>query len=93
MFTSIFVKNIDTNHVVFKTYVSMLIILSIKFISIMYHRMVNIIIQFHQRYNEVNLNRNPIKFLMENQVKLKRIFTIIWFLGSIVMLSGIWFGK
>jgi hypothetical protein len=55
--------------------------------------LINYLVYFHEKYNAENLNKNPIKILIENHERLKQIFTIIWYLLSLVMLSGIWFGK
>jgi len=57
----------------------------------LFHFMVDTVVGFHQKNNVANLNRQPIKFFVSNQTKLKQIATIIWFLGSALMLYGAWF--
>jgi uncharacterized membrane protein SpoIIM required for sporulation len=52
--------------------------------------MVDSIVEFHQKNNETNVGRQPIKFFIVNQINLKQVATIIWFLGSVLMLYGIW---
>ena len=70
-----------------------MVILGINFIIPISHHIINVIIQFHEENNSENINRNPIKFLIQNKERMKYIFTIIWFVLSLVMLSGNWFGK
>lgn len=76
-----------------KILLSFMVILGINFIIPISHHIINVIIQFHEENNSENINRNPIKFLIQNKERMKYIFTIIWFVLSLVMLSGNWFGK
>ena len=83
---------VNVNGKYFTIYISVLIVLIIGVANILTSRLLDIIVQFHQRYNEANLNRNLIKFIIENQKSFKKVFSVIWFIGGIVMLAGNWLG-
>lgn len=74
----------------FLIYASFVIITIISIANKLSHMMVDYLVHFHQKYNEANLNRGLVKFLIQNKGNLKRTFTIIWFLGSLIMLLGVW---
>jgi hypothetical protein len=51
----------------------------------------NILIGFHEKYNSKNLNRQPIKFVMENKAKLIKGFSIFyWVAGAIIIYGILW---
>ena len=93
MMISLMNIKVNVNGRYFAIYVSVLIVLIICVANILTSRLLNIIIQFHQRYNEANLNRNPIKFIIENQKIIKKVISVIWFIGGTLMLAGNWLGK
>lgn len=81
------------SNVFFAIYVSCIIVIVVSIANHLSHMLINYIVYFHEKNNFANINKNPIKFLIEKKILIKKIFTIIWFLGSLIMLSGIWFGK
>lgn len=81
------------SNIFFTIYVSCIIVIVISIANHLSHMLINYIIYIHEENNSENINRNPIKFLIEKKILLKKILTFIWFLGSLIMLSGIWFGK
>ena len=53
--------------------------------------LVDFVLEFHKRYNRANLNREPLKFAVNNQSVISNIFTWIFFISSILVFYGIWF--
>jgi hypothetical protein len=71
---------------------SVIIISVINLFNQLFHFMVDSVVGFHQKNNAANLNRQPVKFFVSNQTTFKRVATVIWFLGSALMLYGLWLG-
>ncbi|MGY4385184.1 amino acid transporter [Pedobacter sp. UYP24] len=71
---------------------SLIVISMINFANQFSFYMVDAIINFHQKNNAANVGRQPIKFFIDHQIRLKQFATVIWFLGSALMLYGIWLG-
>ena len=46
---------------------------------------------FHVQHNAANLHRFPISVLIEHRRWLDRFATVVWSLGSGLMLYGVWF--
>jgi hypothetical protein len=64
------------------------------FVNIVVEYIISFILGFHQKYNEVNLDRNPLKFVKENKNSILIFIKLIFFLfGQCLPLYGIWFGK
>lgn len=59
--------------------------------NVVFHGMAVSLIAFHQKYNSARLHRFPISFLIKRRDHLKILGTIMWCLGSILMLYGVWF--
>lgn len=57
-----------------------------------FFKIVDSIIHFYITKNSRNIHRNPIKFLISNQSQIKKVATVIWFLGAFITLYGAWFG-
>lgn len=74
------------------TMMSLNLICLINFINQFSHYMLQHVIQFHQQHNAANVHRQPIKFFVDNQHTMMRVATVIWFLGSALMLYGVWLG-
>lgn len=72
---------------------SFVIIAMINLFNQLFFYMLDTIIAFHQKNNAENLNRQPIKFFITNRDSIRQVATIIWFLGSALMLYGTWLGK
>ena len=52
--------------------------------------LVKLITSFHKRNNKQNLNRQPIKFVIENELKIIRFIQVFYWIGGILLLiSGI----
>jgi hypothetical protein len=69
---------------VFKFYalsilMSLTLLCLINFINQFSHSMLQQVIQFHQQHNAPNVHRQPIKFFVNNQHAMMRVFTVIWF--------------
>lgn len=80
------------NSIFFLSYVSFVILISVSIINQLSFIIIDYVILFHLKNNKNNLDRNPIKFLVNNQVKLKKIFTILWIINCTIMITGLWFG-
>jgi hypothetical protein len=48
-----------------------------------------IIIGFHQNYNEPNVNKNPVKFVIEKLEAIKDGFKILFFLSGFLIYYGV----
>lgn len=59
--------------------------------NVAFRGMVDAIVGFHQRNNSANLDRFPISALIRHQDRLKTLASIVWRLGSGLMLYGVWF--
>lgn len=53
----------------------------------------NLLLRFHQQYNTANLGKNPIKFVLENSLKIKDGFKILFFLGGFIIYYGVVYGS
>lgn len=71
---------------------SLIVISMINFADQLFSYILDSVIKFHETNNAANLGRQPIKFFIDNQVHLKQAASAIWFLGSVLMLYGIWLG-
>ena len=87
-----FTLNYDAGNAFIAAVLSLIIIAMINLFNQLFHFMIDSVVGFHQKNNAVNLNRQPIKFFVSNQAILKRAATVIWFLGSALMLYGVWLG-
>jgi amino acid transporter len=83
----------NTSQVLISAMMSLIVIALINFANQLFFFMVDSIVEFHKKNNAANINRQPIKFFIVNQIKLKHVATLIWFLGSALMLYGIWLGE
>ncbi|MBP2619654.1 hypothetical protein [Chryseobacterium jejuense] len=52
----------------------------------------NILIRFHQVHNAQNLDKNPVKFVINNADKIKTGFKLFFLLGGFLVYYGICFG-
>jgi len=73
-------------------------VISLFFFSLFIHFFTEIILEkimigFHQNYNAENLNRNPIKFIIENREIIKTGFKGLFFLGSFLIYYGVVYGS
>ena len=73
-------------------------IISLFFFSLFIHFFTEIIFEkiiigFHQNYNESNLNKNPVKFIIEKHEDIKNGFKILFFLGSFLIYYGVIYGN
>ena len=53
--------------------------------------LIDILLGLHRQYNSANMNRNPIKFVVNNKLKIQSCFSYLIFAGSIPVFYGIWF--
>ena len=73
-------------------YVSLVIIIFTTVANQLSAIIIGKIANFHQIYNVQNTEQFFLKLLITNQEKFKKNITIIWFLGSAIMLAGLYFG-
>lgn len=52
-----------------------------------------VLLGFHQQYNAANLEKNPIKFVLENRNKIKNGFKMLFFLGGFIIYYGVVYGS
>lgn len=77
----------------FSIFFSIIVISMTNLANQLFSYMVDYIANFHQENNAANLNRQPIKAFVTQQGLLKRGAAVIWFLGSALMLYGVWAEK
>lgn len=75
----------------FQCLMTVVIMAMLNGMNVVFHSMVEAQIAFHQRFNAANLHRFPISFLIEQRQGLKAFGTIMWCLGAVLMLYGVWF--
>ncbi len=73
-------------------YVSLVIIVSISIANQLSAIIIDKIAAFHQIYNVQNRERPFLRLLIDNKEKFKKSTTLIWFIGSAIMLTGLYFG-
>ncbi|WP_336960784.1 hypothetical protein [Chryseobacterium contaminans] len=52
----------------------------------------NVLIRFHQVHNAQNLDKNPVKFVINNADKIKIGFKLFFLMGGLLVYYGICFG-
>lgn len=52
-----------------------------------------VLLGFHQQYNAANLEKTPIKFVLENRNKIKNGFKMLFFLGGFIIYYGVVYGS
>ena len=53
--------------------------------------MITYITGFHKRNNQKNLNRQPLKFLIDNEENIYKIYCVYFWFGALVISYGILF--
>ena len=51
------------------------------------------IIKYYKNNNSDNLNKQPIKFFINNENKIVNITSLVYWFGAIMILYGIWISK
>jgi len=82
----------NVKNIFFSTLMALVVLVMINLFNQLFFYMLDTVLAFHQKNNSANLERQPLKFFIENQMNIKRAATIIWFLGSTIMFYGIWLG-
>lgn len=96
----LYTSKVNTNLMVYEKQVINFFmgIISLFFFSLFIHFFTEIIFEkiiigFHQNYNESNLNKNPVKFIIEKHEDIKNGFKILFFLGSFLIYYGVIYGN
>lgn len=55
--------------------------------------MTNKLLNFQEKNNTANINKNPVRFALDNKNTIKSFYKIFFFIASIVIFYGIWLGK
>ena len=63
------------------------------FILIIVEGLFDLLIGFHQKNNVLNLDKNPIKYLIQNRKKILSGVKLLFFLGLCLGFYGIWFAE
>jgi heme A synthase len=79
------------SNVLFQIYVSFVITFLLQLASLLFYKQIDTIISFHEKDNYKNLNKNPIKFLINHQHELKKFSNYIWLFLAFMMLFIVWF--
>jgi hypothetical protein len=68
------------------------LILSVAFFCQLVAILIKRTIDWHREHNSANLHRQPIRFAIERQEQLITLATYFYFIGSLLILGGIWLG-
>ena len=73
-------------------------IISLFFFSLFIHFFLEVIfdkvlIGFHKKHNTDNLDKNPLKFFLNNSNKIKNAYKIVFFLGGFLIYYGVVYGS
>jgi len=77
--------------IIFRIYSSTMVTIFLSFGNRIFPLLIATVISFHRKYNVANLDRNPIKFLIDNQNKIIKIVSSLILLGAVMGMYGIWF--
>lgn len=80
----------STSQLLISAMMSLIVISMVNLANQAFSFMVDALAAFHQRHNAANLDRQPLKFLITNQIKVERFARVIWSLGAALMLYGVW---
>ena len=76
---------------IFAAFFTIVIMAMINIANVVFRGMVDAVIAFHEQHNASNLDRFPISALVRHRDHLKTFASIVWCLGSALMLYGVWF--
>ena len=57
----------------------------------LFHWGIDVVLNFHLKYNAVHTGREPLKWILANRENIKTVITYVYFFGSSVMFYGIAF--
>lgn len=77
----------------FAIVLSILAVLLMNIIIIAADYIIDIQLKFHATHNAANSSRYPVRFLVKNEQAIRNGIRIIFFLGSLLVLYGVWFRK
>lgn len=77
----------------FSIVMSILTILLLNIMVITASYLIDHLVKFHQEQNASNVQRLPVSFLLKNQVIIKNVFKVLFFMGSLLMFYGLWIAK
>jgi len=80
-------------NIFFGIILSILTILLTNIIIIAADHIIDMQLKFHTTCNAVNSDRFPVRFLVKNEQVIRNGVRVIFFLGSLLMLYGIWLRK
>lgn len=77
--------------IIFRSYLSIMISIALSFVNRIFPALTSYIIGFHREYNTANINRQPIKFLIENQRNIITVSSCMILAGAVLAMYGVWF--
>jgi len=80
-----------TRSIIFRSYLSIMISIALSFVNRIFPALTSYIINFHRKYNTANINRQPIKFLIENQQNIITVSSCLILAGAVLAMYGVWF--
>jgi len=72
---------------------SLMIVILMNLFILLSDVIVNTLLNFQEKHNGANLDRNPVKFALYNKEGVKSFYRIAFFLGSVLAYYGIWIAK
>jgi hypothetical protein len=52
--------------------------------------MIDVVLGFHRRFNSENMDKNPIRFVVNHQLKIQKVCSCLIFMGSILIFYAVW---
>ncbi len=85
-----FHADIHFQDIYFDVMFSLVVLVLLNLIDISANIMMHKLFQFQEVGNRVDIVRNPTRLLLKNRQRIKVIYRIAFFMGSILMFYGIW---
>ena len=72
---------------------TLMIIIFLNLFFLLADVMVNGALNFHEKHNAENIDKNPIKLALNNKSGIKSFYRLMFFFGSVLGFYGIWLAK
>ena len=87
------VMNKQSQQLFIDAFFTLMIIIFLNLFLLLADLMVNGVLNFHEKHNAENIDRNPIKLALNNKSRIKSFYRVMFFLGSVLGFYGIWLAK
>jgi len=87
------VMNKQSQQLFIDAFFTLMIIIFLNLFLLLADVMVNGLLNFHEKHNAENIDKNPIKLALNNKSGIKSFYRVMFFLGSVLGFYGIWLAK